>query len=107
MAAIDKLFKEIKKSGASDLHLFVGLPPILRLKGEMVRTDEPILTKESNKELIYEILNDEQIGELEKTKIETRIYTDYEERYALFLWPAFGLILLEILLASTLLRRFP
>ena len=49
----------------------------------------------------------EEIGELEKTKIEERVYTDYQERYALFLWPAFGLILLEILLGSTRLRRFP
>jgi twitching motility protein PilT len=66
LAAIDKLFKEIKKSGASDLHLFVGLPPILRLKGEMTRTDEPILTEESNKELIYEILSEEQISTVEE-----------------------------------------
>ena len=66
MAAIDKLFKEMKKKGASDLHLFVGLPPILRLSGEMSRTNESILTEESNKALIYEILNDEQIDELEK-----------------------------------------
>ncbi len=48
-----------------------------------------------------------QIGELEKTKVEERSYTDYEERYALFLWPAFGLILFEILLSSTRLRRIP
>lgn len=67
MAAIDKLFKEMKKKGASDLHLFVGLPPILRLSGEMSRTDDPILTEKSNKELIYEILNDEQIDALEKS----------------------------------------
>ena len=66
MAAIDKLFKEMKKRGASDLHLFVGLPPILRLNGEMSRTDGPILTRESNKDLIYEILSNEQIDELEK-----------------------------------------
>ncbi len=58
-----------------------------------------------NKQALRDIY--EQIGELEKTKIETRIYTDYEERYALFLWPAFILILLEILLATTRLRRFP
>jgi len=49
----------------------------------------------------------EEIGELEKTKIETRIYTDYEERYAFFLWPAFGLVLLEVLFSTTRLRRFP
>ncbi|GIV58546.1 MAG: VWA domain-containing protein [Rhodothermaceae bacterium] len=49
----------------------------------------------------------QEIGELEKTKVEERTYTDYEERYAAFLWPAFGLLLLELLLASTRLRRLP
>ncbi|MEM9665305.1 MAG: VWA domain-containing protein [Bacteroidota bacterium] len=49
----------------------------------------------------------DEIGELEKTEIETRIYTDYEERYPFFLYPALGLLLLEVLLATTLLRRFP
>lgn len=48
-----------------------------------------------------------QIGELEKTRTETRIYTDYDEQYGRFLWPALILALLEILLSSTLLRRFP
>jgi Ca-activated chloride channel family protein len=48
-----------------------------------------------------------EIGELEKTKIEERIYTDYDERYAGFLYSGLGLILLEVLLATTLLRRFP
>ena len=59
----------------------------------------------TNKQTLRDIY--EEIGELEKTKIETRIYTDYEERYTLFLWPAFGLLLLEVLLANTRLRRFP
>lgn len=49
----------------------------------------------------------EEIGELEKTKIEERVYTDFEERYPVFLWPALGLFLIEIALASTRLRRFP
>lgn len=48
-----------------------------------------------------------EIGELEKTKVETRTYTDYAERYPFFLWPAFGLVLLEVLLSTTRLRRFP
>ncbi len=48
-----------------------------------------------------------EIGELEKTKIEERIYTDYAELYYLFLWPAFLLICLEVGLATTRLRRVP
>ena len=68
MAAIDELFREVKERGGSDLHIFVGLPPIVRLKGEMVRMDRPILTRESNKSLIYEILDEEQIKKLEERR---------------------------------------
>lgn len=49
----------------------------------------------------------DEIGQLEKTKIEERIYTNYAELYPLFLWPAFMLLLLEILLSSTRLRTMP
>ncbi len=49
----------------------------------------------------------EEIGELERTEVEERIYVDVRERYALFLWPAFGLVLIEVLLATTVLRRLP
>jgi len=48
-----------------------------------------------------------QIGELETTEIETRIYTDYEERYIRYLIPGLILLMLEILLTTTFLRRFP
>ena len=48
-----------------------------------------------------------EIGELETSEIEERIYTDIDERYALFLWPAFGLLLLEVLLSTTRLRGLP
>ena len=59
----------------------------------------------TDKRALREIYN--EIGELEKTKIEERTYLDYEERYASFLWPAFGLVLLEVLLANTRLRKLP
>ena len=49
----------------------------------------------------------EDISQLEKTEIDERIYTDRTERYGLFLWPALGLVLLEVTLTSTVLRRFP
>ena len=48
-----------------------------------------------------------EIGELEKTKIEERIYTDYEELFPYFLWPAFFLLMLEIILSTTRLRQQP
>lgn len=49
----------------------------------------------------------DEISELETTEIEETSYLDIDERYALFLWPAFGLVLLEVLLSTTRLRRVP
>lgn len=68
MAKIDELFQEMKDSGASDLHLSVGFPPILRLKGEMSRTDHPVLTNESLTAMLYEVLSPEQQKELEEQR---------------------------------------
>lgn len=60
MAHIDSLFMEMKARGASDLHMVIGFPPLLRLRGELVPTDQPVLTPESNREILFEILSPEQ-----------------------------------------------
>ena len=49
----------------------------------------------------------DEIGQLETSKIDERIYTDIDERYPLFLLPAFGSLLFAIGLQATLFRRFP
>ena len=49
----------------------------------------------------------EAISELEKTEVEETSYVDVEERYGWFLWPAIGLLLLNVLLVNTRLRRVP
>ncbi len=49
----------------------------------------------------------EEIGDLEKTKVEERVFTDYAELYHFLLWPALALIMLELGLVSTKLRKFP
>ena len=46
--------------GASDLHLTVGSPPVLRINGVLVRTDYPVLDREIAHELIYDILTEQQ-----------------------------------------------
>lgn len=68
MAEIDELFREVMEKGASDLHMVVGFPPMLRISGELVQTDRPVLTPESNKEILFEILNYEQQEVFEKNR---------------------------------------
>ena len=49
----------------------------------------------------------DEIDQLEKTEIDERVYTDRRDEYAWFLGPAALLVLLDVLLSTTLLRRFP
>ena len=46
--------------GASDLHVSAGLPPMLRIRGEMVRLEMPPLNRDDAHAAIYDILQDDQ-----------------------------------------------
>lgn len=63
---MDELLKLAVQKGASDLHLTVGLPPMLRINGRLTPTEFPKLAQEDTKRLIYGILNDRQKDFLEK-----------------------------------------
>ncbi|RMH62356.1 MAG: VWA domain-containing protein [Calditrichaeota bacterium] len=49
----------------------------------------------------------EEIGRLEKTRIEVKEYTRYDERYIWWAVAAFALLVLEFVLNQTYLRRIP
>jgi Ca-activated chloride channel homolog len=49
----------------------------------------------------------EIIDELERTEVEVKEFTDYEELYGAALWPALLLLLLELVLRATWLRTLP
>jgi Ca-activated chloride channel family protein len=49
----------------------------------------------------------DEISRLEKSEIDERVYTDREERYPRFLIPAVVLVVIEVLLSTTVFRRFP
>ncbi len=48
------------KNNASDLHLSAGMPPIIRVDGDMRRVDMPALAHKEVHALIYDIMNDRQ-----------------------------------------------
>ncbi|MBE9535987.1 MAG: type IV pilus twitching motility protein PilT [Proteobacteria bacterium] len=61
MAQIDRLFAEMKKQDCSDLHMIVGLPPMVRKKGELVPIGKlPALSPEKNRQFLYEIMSPHQ-----------------------------------------------
>jgi twitching motility protein PilT len=56
MPKIDSLFREMPERNASDLHIVVGRPPVFRMSGEMVQSENDALTAAAAKDLLYEIL---------------------------------------------------
>jgi twitching motility protein PilT len=66
---VETLLEDVIKKNASDLHIQVGLPPMLRVDGSLVAVNgAPVLTEESVETLIFAILDDEQKQILLKDK---------------------------------------
>jgi len=60
------------KNKASDLHLSAGLPPIIRVDGEMRKLNVPALNHKEVHALIFEIMNDKQ-----RKEYEANLETDF------------------------------
>ncbi len=60
MATIDELFKKMVALKASDMHLTIGNPPLIRVRGELTPLDDWIVTEQVLHTLIYETITDEQ-----------------------------------------------
>jgi len=63
---LNKILELTIKSKASDLHLTIGVPPVIRVDGTLIFTDFPPLSPDDTKRLIYSILNDTQRAKFEK-----------------------------------------
>lgn len=48
------------KNNASDLHLSAGMPPMIRVDGEMRKINLPVLEHKQVHALVYDIMNDQQ-----------------------------------------------
>ena len=64
MTPIDDLLRVVLDEGSSDLHITVGAPPTIRLDGQMVKLDLPILTPADTEELVRGIAKDIHIKKL-------------------------------------------
>src|SRR4051795_7116008 len=64
--SIDELLEHMVARDASDLHVTVGTPPVIRVRGEVERVDEfAPLSSEDTQQLLYRILSSEQQKQLE------------------------------------------
>lgn len=63
---ITELLAFSAKQGASDLHLSAGLPPMIRIDGDVRRVNLPAMDHRQVHALIYEIMNDKQRRDFEE-----------------------------------------
>ena len=64
--SIDELLEHMVTRGASDLHVTVGTPPVVRVRGEVQRLEEfAPLTAEDTQQVLYRILSSEQQKQFE------------------------------------------
>ncbi|MEL7298177.1 MAG: type IV pilus twitching motility protein PilT [Pseudomonadota bacterium] len=54
------------KNNASDLHLSAGVPPMIRVDGDIKRVNMPALTHKEVNSMVYDIMNDKQRKDYEE-----------------------------------------
>ena len=72
MVGLRELLEEMFKMGASDLHITVGAPPVVRVDGKLQPLNYDPLTSEDTKKIAYTMLNEKQ-----KLKFEQNSELDF------------------------------
>ena len=67
MKSIDELLEQVAKAGASDLHLKVGSPPMMRVDGELQSLDEPPCSPDGTKDYAASLMTEKQIRRFSET----------------------------------------
>ena len=68
MASLHDFLKEMVERGASDLHITPGVPPMIRVHGELVPLEYPPLKPQETRQLCYSILTDIQKHRFEENQ---------------------------------------
>ncbi|SNX55339.1 type IV pilus twitching motility protein PilT [Thermoanaerobacterium sp. RBIITD] len=61
------LLKLVVEKGASDLHITVGIPPVLRINGYLEKLDLPPLTPQDTEDMTRDLLKSDELNKLDET----------------------------------------
>lgn len=64
---IDDLLNDMVERGSSDLHICVGVPPVIRIDGQLTSLNYTKFDSMQTQRMLYDILSDEQIQRFEDT----------------------------------------
>jgi twitching motility protein PilT len=65
---LDELLRDACERGSSDLHLTVGLPPVVRVDGLLTHLDYQPLSPQDTQRLVYDILTNDQVQHFESVR---------------------------------------
>ena len=68
MVSLMEVLKLACNKKASDVHITMGSPPVLRIDGQLFKLDTEILSSQNTKEMCYSLISDEQKAEFENNK---------------------------------------
>src|SRR5688500_20310035 len=63
---VDELLRLVIEWKGSDLHMTVGVPPVIRVDGHLQPTPYERVQPQDNQRILYDILSDEQIQRFEQ-----------------------------------------
>ena len=62
--AIEEMLRMVCERESSDLHISVGAPPVMRIHGELVRLDLPLVNAEDASRFAMDLANSDQVAQL-------------------------------------------
>ncbi|MDE0092737.1 MAG: type IV pilus twitching motility protein PilT [Oligoflexia bacterium] len=68
MVSLLEVLKLAVSKNASDIHVTVGSPPVLRIDGQLFKLDTEVLKSEDTKTMCYSLISDEQKARFENDK---------------------------------------
>ncbi|MBN1972317.1 MAG: type IV pilus twitching motility protein PilT [Sedimentisphaerales bacterium] len=68
MIDIKNILADVIENGASDLHINVGMPPVLRKNTELVELDFPPISNEDAREMVLSMVGPEKFKKVEENK---------------------------------------
>src|SRR5437868_5030100 len=63
-ATIDTMLRDLVHRDASDLHLKAGQAPVMRVRGDLIRADYPIMPIGEHQEMLFGVLSEEKKRQL-------------------------------------------
>lgn len=102
MLNISEVLKTAKEIGASDVHITVGIPPKMRVNGELISMDYPKMLPNDTLEVAKEILNEKQMAYLtEKGEVDLSYSIRELGRYRVNAYHQRGSVALALRLVGT------